>query len=360
MKKTLLSILACSAVLFGLISCGAAPDETTHEAKVVDLRNKKGGTVSNLRAATSAEENTTFSSEMINEYDHFIGENGPEKTISKWVFHKEKKLYEYNSEEFKKIKAAVVLSDDPNGVKFTINKPEGYTQDFTWINIHYLDDAGRKSTALDTGANGMDLSGKDKIELVFPLVDKTKPETKFWIQVCTDDYEAQLMYKVTPVNGYGCVDSVQSDFSMRDYLEITDEGVLVLKLTIPPVAKTDTLKHNIQFHIQTSSKPQYSKEAGAEENKIKDLYAIYEAASAAEVNAANEGKEVDFKLNLVDVLAGLSPAELAAFPAEASTYKYLWASFIYSYQVNVPGLENYIFTTPWVISNVVENPMAAE
>ena len=39
---------------------------------------------------------------------------------------------------------------------------------------------------------------------------------------------------------------------------------------------------------------------------------------------------------------------------------YVWVSLTYNYKVDIPGLEDYVFDTPWVISNVISNPFAAK
>jgi len=358
MKKTLLSILACSAVLFGLISCGAAPDETTHEAKVVDLRNKKGGTVSSIRAAGNTAVNTDFSAKFLESVPRFIGENGVETGYSFWAIKGTETTVKPSDAEFEKIKAVVKIEDHDDGIKFTFTRPEGYAdKPIDWVNIQYLDDVGHKSTGIDFDKdNHATFLSTNSIEVVYPLVDPYKDESRFWIQLSNDDYYIALFYAVTPIHGHGCVDTVQEDYQIRDYLELSDEGVMSLKLTIPPVAKTGTLKHSVGLYAQSGSGNQYTEGAGTPIN-ITQL-GFFEEASAEEIAAATAGKEVEYTVDFADKFINLSAENKAKVEAVLEANPYIWASLVYKYQVNVPGLEDYVFSTPWVISNVISVPAA--
>lgn len=357
MKKTLLTLLACTAVMFGMISCSQAEDETKkeHVTQVVDLRSKKGGEVS-FRSATARAANTDFSYEMLPKLDNFIGENGVEVMYSKWVYRNGAeiiKIINYNDAEFAKIKAAITLADHKDGVEFTIKHPEGEdyrTKPFTWLNVTYVDEVGHKAVGVDIPNTEF---GKEEVKVVFPLVDPNKPSATFWLQVCTAEYEAQLVYKVVPIHGYGCPDPVQEDYRIRDYLKITEDGKLSLVYTVPPKAKANTLQHDIAIYVQNSSKPQYSKEAAEENNDPKHRGFILESATAEEIAAVAEGRVVQYSIDLKEKFDDDQKREINK---DVTENPYVWASFIYKYKVDIEGLDDYTFAAAWFISDVIKNP----
>jgi len=360
MKKTVLCALACSAVLLGLISCNQTPDTTKeHVAEVVDLRNKKNGEAVNLRSAMREASGQAFSSEFLASVPRFIGENETKEAKSIWAIGNES--VNTSDAKFDKIKAAVKIEDDKDGIKFTFTRPEGYTdKEFTWVNIQYLDEVGHKSTgmSLDKNSHSAILS-KDTVSIVYPLVDDTKKtDTRFWIQLCTDSYEAQLFYKVVPAkdHGHGCVKAVQEDYKIRDYLTLSEDAVMTVNNTIPPVAKTGTLKHNIGVYAQATGDNQYTDKAGIPVN-IPEM-GLFEVASEAEISAGNNGTVVDYKYDFKDRYNKLSAEDKAKVDAVLKDKPYIWVSYAYKYQVNVEGLSDYTFDTPWVISNVIKNPLA--
>ncbi len=364
--KTLAAAALALAIIMTLTSCPDKPAEK-HVAKVVDLRNKLGGQVS----FRSTNPNVDFSYELLHSVPRFIGENGVEKDVpSFWSNGNGADSVRYTSADakFAAIENAVIIEDHPDGIKFTFNRPAGYeTAKFTWINIQYLDEVGHKSTGISlSGEQLTDTDEDPKVELIYPLVDPERELTRFWIQISTDGddvafenaHYAQLMYKVVPVHGHGCVWAVQPDYQIRDYLGLSEEGVMTLKLTIPPVAKTGTLKHSVGLHMQSGPAPAYSENAG-QPSDIWEL-TFEEPATEEEIEAATEDHEAEFTVDFKAEFEKLNDEEKAAVRAGLKDKPFIWASLIYHYEVNVEGLEGYVFDTPWVISNVVANPFPAE
>ncbi|MCQ2613245.1 MAG: hypothetical protein MJ183_06560 [Treponemataceae bacterium] len=374
MKK--IKILAAAAlslaIIVSLTSCPEAPKEK-HVAKVVDLRNKKGGQVA--FRSTSPDSGKKFNAGLLDSVPRFIGENGVEENVPSYLIRGKgadaEKLNavdpEFPAEEIKK---AIKIDNHDDGVKFTFTRLEGYeTAPFTWINIQYLDGVGHKSTGVSL--SGDKLAG-DTVELVYPLVDPNSDvPTRFWVQVSTDGdgvpaanaYYASFFYKVDPVNGYGCVDTVQPDYQITDYLGLSEDGVMTLKLTIPPVAKVNvanasTLTHSVGLHMQSGSAPAYSENAG----QPSDIWELtFEGpATEKEIEAAENDETVAYTVDFKAEFEKLDADKKAAVRAGLKDKPFIWASLIYHYEVNVPGLEGYVFDTPWVISNVVPNPFSAE
>lgn len=368
MKKTKTSFIVLSALVaaIALSSCANnTPDETKHVAKVVDLRNKKGNAISFSRSAARAAD-AEFSSEFLKTVPRFIGENGVETNHPSFLDIKDVKRYNPNDEEFNKILAAVKIEDHKDGVKFTFKRMAGFEDvPYKWVNVQFLDDVGHKSTGISFDPNNKTSlvdSTTGTVEIIYPLVDPTRPnkngkETRFWIQLTTDKYYADLSYKVVPKNGHGCVENVQEDYNIRDYLKLSEDGVMSLELTIPPIAKADTLKHNVGIYVQKTSDPQYTEKAG---NPVNTNLGISEAASEAEINAAKDGKVVEYKVDLKEFYAKLTEEQKNGLNTMLKDNPYVWVSLTYNYKVDIPGLEDYVFDTPWVISNVISNPFAAK
>ncbi len=379
MKK--IKILAAAAlslaIIVSLTSCPEAPKEK-HVAKVVDLRNKKGGQVA--FRSTNPDPGKVFSAELLNFVPRFIDENGAHPDVPSYLIlgkgAGEKNLPAVNPEfPAEKIANAIKIEDHKDGVKFTFTRLEGYeTAPFTWINVQYLDGVGHKSTGISL-AGPTKLTDTDEnpsVELVYPLVDPNSDvPTRFWVQVSTNDddvpaenaYYASFFYKVDPVNGYGCVDTVQPDYQITDYLGLSEDGVMTLKLTIPPVAKVNvanasTLTHSVGLNMQSGFAPAYSEKAG-QPSAIRQL-CIEESATPAEIEAAENDQTVAYTVDFKAKFEELDADEQAAVLADLEAKPFIWASLIYHYEVNVPGLEGYVFDTPWVISNVVPNPFSAE
>lgn len=376
MKKTSIFVATTLALVMGLVGCAGADDSTTtkeHVAQTVDLRNYKGDKVSFLetgdagRAARSAftaarEANTEFSYEFVGIVPRFIGENGVEVNHpSYWkVETPEPVIYDIGSPEFGAIVNSVKIKDDPKGIRFIFNRPEGYEKSkFTYVNVQFLDMVGHKSTGIGFGGEKLTDTDEDpKVEIVYPLVDpESELETRFWIQIATDDYYADLTYKVVPIHGEGSVKPVQEDYRIRDYLELSEDGVMTLKLTVPPVAKDGTLIHSIGLHMQKGDAPAYTEEAGQPEGLP---LCIVETASEEEIIASKLGTICEYKVDFKKLFDELEDAEKAEVLEALKETPYIWASFIYDYEVPVEGFEEFTFSTPWVISNTIKNPFAGE
>lgn len=370
MKKTLLSVLACSAILLSIISCQAGPD-VEEPSKAFDMRNKLHGKVTTFRAGE--EPGKEFSYEFLDHVEGFLGENGREDvhasfaTINGAVVN--------TNEDFEQFKNAVIIEDDPNGVKFTFTRPTGFAdKPITYINIQYLDGVCHKSTGVIIPDSVMAQDATEgKIEVVYPLVDPNNELTRFWIQLAStveeegkekDIYYADLSFKVTPVNGYGCVDDVLPSYKIRDNLTITEDGKLILKKYIPPVAKEGTLKHAIGFTLKTSPELQYSEAEWKDNNKNAEIkLGLLELAAENEVEASdvddNEENPEDIVFDIAELFENMyfTSDELAELQTAVDEYPYMWASVIYHYKLDIEGLEDYTFATPWTISNVIANPV---
>ncbi|MCQ2576899.1 MAG: hypothetical protein MJ176_00055 [Treponema sp.] len=366
------------ALALGLVSCAPVAsndsnsDGGNHVAEVVDLRNYVGNKVSFVddpgndggRAARSARAasvnpNKEFSFELVNVVPRFIGENGVETNPPSFVVtgtDADPKNYTYADDEFAVFKNAVLIEDNDNGIKFTFTKPTGYSADFTGINVQFLDKVGHKSTGVSLYDS--ELAGKDTVNLVYLLVDPySTDETRFWIQMYSDDYYADLTFKVVPVHGYGCVKSVQPDYKITDYLELSEDGVMKLKLTVPPVAKDGTLTHNVGLHAQLGSGAAYSEGAG--QPKDIEVLSFSEPASVEEVNASKQGTVYEYTVDFKAKYDALDDTRKGEVDSILASKPYIWASVIYSYEVPVDGINTIEFDTPWVISNVVANPFAS-
>ena len=130
---------------------------------------------------------------------------------------------------------------------------------------------------------------------------------------------------------------------------------MTLKLTVPPVAKDGTLKHNIGLHMQKGSASAYTEAAGTPSDVLL-LCVANEDATAEEIEASKDGAIYEYKVDFKELYNNLTEEEKAAVNADLKTNPYIWASLIYSYEIPTEGFEDFVFDTPWVISNVIKNP----
>lgn len=339
MKKLLLNVLACSAILFSVISCGGNP-EPKHVAKVVDYRNKDASGNAITRSAASAG-TVEFSYEFKDFLENFSGNKG--------------KTYSYVScnnqgfssgEEYEKMKNAIKFEDCEDGVKLVFTKPADY-DNVTWIVFQYIDGYGNRSTAMECADWGALFETGD-FEFVYPLVCAGQKAT-FWVMLGNGKDEqpsTSFFYDVMPAHGEKVVDDMQEDYEETDYIEIVDGHVMNLKMTIPPSAKD--LTYSVTLAEQDGGTKAWENEK--EVNKLGQLYLMPAGEDAEE--AAENGEEYELTVDLKNYITPGSNAQ--GFDTDLSKdYEKIFVEFVYRYKLeDFPG---YYFATPAVKPVPVDN-----
>lgn len=372
MKKTLLTLLAASAVLLSLASCKKPTDtpadpetKPEHVAQVVDYRNKDASG----NACRAAESDTPAVLEEISwklldklepfdtKYENGEFTRGIGYSNCSYTGADGKDVIcdpVNNKETYNKMKNAIKFEDHKDGVKLVFTKPAGYDK-VTWIVFQYVDGNGNRSTCIDRNDWGTFFDGTDgsgNFELVYPLVKKGQ-KANFWVMLGNGNDaqpDVSFFYEVMPAHGKKVVDDMQSDYRETDYLSMEDGHTAKVKLSIPPYAKT--LKTMFVLHEQNGGTyPWYDGDV----NKL-GVY-VYEDAEA--LKAAQNGTKHEFNLDLSEkVIETVNGNADFGKGFGKNLYKdnsHVFVSLTYQYTLEDAAYDGYYFTTPEVKSMPVAN-----
>lgn len=343
MKKIILSVMAVATVMLGIASCSMNANSDSDEPKVLDLRNKKAdGNV--LRAARAAD--AEFKAELLLDSGVTWGQTfySIAKDINSSKDSGDQYIGEASKAEIEKLAENVKITSHADGFQLEFTAPEGFGI-LTGGGVVYVDGLGYKSTGVEKENAVVD----GKLSVVYPLV-RAGETAKFWIHLYggkkgeSKEWEAQLFYNITPVNGHGCVDDFPKNYEPANYVHLEDGHFLKVTNTIPPTAKN--LKHTFILREQDAA----DKPWGAGLEDLGEVY--FENASEEEISACAEERATELTIDLTQYLS-----DSANYKYNLSSGRhnkpYMFAMFWWTYTLDdVPG---YVFSTPGIDSNVIEN-----
>lgn len=352
MKKTLINLFACSAILLGFAAC-SKPDAPVlpkeHKAQVVDYRNKNAGGTA-IRSARTAGD--PFSWKLVDVLDPFDtdSEYNRDKGYSYCSYKNENGETVIcdngkNTEVFDKMKNAIKFEDCEDGIKLIFTKPADYDK-VTWIVFQYVDGNGNRSTSIDSDKWNEIFDGTDgngNFEIIYPLVSAGK-EAHFWVMLGNNkETEANpnvsFFYEVMPEHGLGVVDDMQEDYRETDYISMEDGHTMNIKMLIPPYAKN--LKKIVTLHEQNGGT--YAWYDGAV-NKIAVFEDTEDDAEALEASKNGEEYIFDMDLSEKDLSEGVF-----------KNNSHVFVSLIYRYTMEDEKFDGYFFATPEIKSLPVAN-----
>lgn len=350
MKKTLLTVLACSAILLSFMSCKPSAEPEPEPIPVVDLRNKDADGKS-LRAAANAE--PEFSYKLLEKSDWASFEENTRVSFCTIGGNS----FGPGTDEYKKMAAAIKFEDCEDGVKFVFTKPEGY-DNVTSIVFQYMDGNGQRSTCIDSDDWNSVFNGNGgNFELTYPLVLPGK-RADFWVMLGNgneNQLSVNFKYTVMPAHGKGIVDDLPKNYDETNYVEIDEDGhTLKLKKIVPPTGVT--LMHCIEFDEQTGGSSAWGYDTVGGEKRyytVNKLGNCYEEALPEEQAAAlAEDKEgIDLTIDLNNYLNKANGFDMT----KSKNYDYFFIGYAYIYRMTDEKFASFRFASPQMKSLPVKN-----
>lgn len=367
MKKILLNVIACAAVLFSLTSCG--PDRGPKEIKVIDYRNKSisGALVRSAVTANVSGDFTpdpNFSWKLLDTLNPFDGEIGysqctykNEDGVTIHCFPDECRIedadwsiVECEKDYYKIMSDAISFKDDPDGIKLVFTKPADY-DNVTWIVFQYVDGNGNRSTLIDRNDWNSFFENGD-FEFVYPLVVKDQV-ANFWVMLGNGDDSqpgVSFFYEVTACHGLGVVDDMPKKYKETDYISIDNGNIVHIKKTIPPYAKNVVRK----FDLCEQNGGTYAWKDGP----VNKLGTYLEESPIEAYTASENDEEFEFTLNLSDKVIEEYNGEENGFGKNLyQNNSHIFATFIYKYEMIDEKYDGYFFQTPEIKSKPVANTL---